>query len=143
MKEKQQYILIIAVMLGGMLLLMLGTAALTYFISDVSNESKKTADLSWFNGSRYINSTEGWAYVDLTFLPGLEGESWTVNVFGVQDNDREYINTRDTQITNSTNGVRLNLGHDRVRLYRCFDIEVSVGAQTQVLRTCLDEFEIR
>lgn len=107
-------------------------------------DRKQPADgqKSWFNGSRRINTTEGWAYVNLTFPAELAGKEWTVRVYGAAEDGRMYIYTMDSSVNSSVNGVKLNLKHSKVSRFECFDIEIEVEHEMQVERVCLAEFEI-
>lgn len=150
MDERSKFILFIAVAAGGILLLVGGPAALVYLggeqTADKEDSVKSTGSdkqNSWFNGSRYINSTEQWAYIDLTFPVEYTGLEWNVSVYGVGNNGPEYIYSMDSEVNSSVNGVKLNLDNAHIQMFRCFDIRVSVEYESQTQRVCLNEFELR
>jgi hypothetical protein len=144
MDDRNRFILIIVVAATGLLLMVGGTAVLMHkdgaqqnSIGEIDEEQN-----SWFNGSRYINSTEDWAYIDLTFPGEYEGSGWNVSFFGVGGEGEVYIYSMDSRVNSSVNGVKLNLGNRQIQWFDCFDILVSVGNKTQSERVCLDKFEV-
>jgi len=145
MDDKNRFILIIIVAIAGLILMVGGPVVLMYLdnvqqnsIDDISKKKN-----SWFNGSQYINSSENWAYIDLTFPGEYEGASWDVGVYGVGGNGCVFIYSIESDVNSSVNGVKLNLGNQQIQWFDCFDIVVSVGKETQAERVCLDEFEVR
>jgi hypothetical protein len=145
MDDKSRFILIIIAAITGLILLVCGPAMLMYLDNaeqnNIDNSNKKQN--SWFNGSQYINSSENWAYIDLTFPGHYVGASWDVSVFGVDRDSRMFIYSMESAVNSSVNGVKLNLGNSQIQWSDCFDIVVSIGDETQAERVCLDEFEIR
>ena len=145
MDDKNRFILIIVVAIAGLMLMVGGPVVLMY----LDNVGQNTIDdsykkqNSWFNGSQYINSSENWAYIDLTFPDEYEGASWDVSVFGVDGDSRVFIYSMESDVNSSVNGVKLNLGNQQIQRFDCFDIVVSVGNETQAERVCLDKFEVR
>ena len=145
MDDKNRFILIIVVAIAGLMLMVGGPVVLMYLDNvgqnDIDDSYKKQN--SWFNGSQYINSSENWAYIDLTFPDEYEGASWDVRVSGVDGDSRVVIYSMESDVNSSVNGVKLNLGNQQIQWFDCFDIVVSVGNETQTERVCLDEFEVR
>ena len=145
MDDKNRFILIIVVAIAGLMLMVGGPVVLMYLDNvgqnDIDDSYKKQN--SWFNGSQYINSSENWAYIDLTFPDEYEGASWDVRVSGVDGDSRVVIYSMESDVNSSVNGVKLNLGNQQIQRFDCFDIVVSVGNETQTERVCLDEFEVR
>lgn len=147
MDDKQKFVLIIAALAAGFLLMAGGTAVLMY-VGDTSDTlpNNKVPDVrsqnSWFNGSRHINGTEGWAYINLAFPLDYTGERWDVNVFGIDGDSRVYIYSMDSYVNSSANGVKLNLKHNQILQFECFIIEVTVQNESQTEQICLEEFEI-
>jgi hypothetical protein len=145
MDDKNRFILIIVAAIAGLMLMVGGPVVLMYLDNVGQNtidDSNKKQN-SWFNGSQYINSSENWAYIDLTFPGEYEGASWDVSVFGVDGDSRVYIYSRESDVNSSVNGVKLNLGNQQIQWFDCFDIVVSVGNETQAELVCLDKFEVR
>jgi len=145
MNDRNMFILIIVVAATGVLLMVGGPAMLMY-LDGAQQNSRGDIDEkqnSWFNGSRYINSTEDWAYIDLTFPGEYEGAWWDVSVFGVEGEGAVYIYSMNSRVNSSVNGVKLNLKNSQIQWFDCFDIVVSVGNKTQSERVCLDDFEVR
>jgi hypothetical protein len=145
MDEKQKFIMIIVFGIGGLLLMVVGTAVVMHLSgqSQHGDDIEKKIENSWFNGSRYINTEKNWAYIDLTFPPEYEGMKWDVRVYGIEEEGRSYIYYRDSEVNSSTNGVKLNLNHDLVKQFDCFDINVNVMDESQTEQVCIDEFEVR
>jgi hypothetical protein len=145
MDDKNKFILIIVIGIGGLLLMMGGTAVVMHLSGQSQNGDniEKMAENSWFNGSRYINTEENWAYIDLTFPPEYEGMEWDVRVYGIEQEFHTYIYYMDSQVNSSTNGVKLNLDHDQIKQFDCFDINVNVMDESQTEQVCIDEFEVR
>jgi protein associated with RNAse G/E len=145
MDDKNRFILIIVIGIGGLLLIVGGTAVVMHLSGQSQNwdDIEKIVENSWFNGSRYINTEENWAYIDLTFPPGYEGMEWNVKVYGIEEEFRTYIYSRGSQVNSSTNGVKLNLDHDQIKQFDCFDINVNVMNESQTEQVCIDEFEVR
>ncbi len=145
MDDKNRFILIIIVAIAGLMLMVGGPMVLMYLDNlqqnDIDDSNKKQN--SWFNGSQYINSSENWAYIDLTFPGEYEGASWDVGVYGVDADRRVFIHSMESDVNSSVNGVKLNLGNQQIQWFDCFDIVVSVGKETQAERVCLDDFEVR
>lgn len=145
MDDKNRFILIIVVAIAGLMLMVGGPVVLMYQDNlgqnnmDDSNKKLNT----WFKGSQYINSSENWAYIDLTFPGEYVGASWDVSVFGVEGDSRVYIYSMESDVNSSVNGVKLNLENSQIQWFDCFDIMVSVGNETQNEQVCLDEFEAR
>ena len=145
MDDKNRFILIIVAAIAGLMLMVGGPVVLMYLDNVGQNtidDSNKKQN-SWFNGSQYINSSENWAYIDLTFPGEYVGASWDVSVFGVEGDSRVYIYSTESDVNSSVNGVKLNLENSQIQWFDCFDIVVSVGNETQVEQVCLDEFEVR
>ena len=145
MDDKNRFILIIVAAIAGLMLMVGGPVVLMYLDNVEQNtidDSNKMQN-SWFNGSQYINSSENWAYIDLTFPGEYVGASWDVSVFGVEGDSRVYIYSMESDVNSSVNGVKLNLENSQIQWFDCFDIVVSVGNETQVEQVCLDEFEVR
>ncbi len=145
MDDKNRFILIIVAAIAGLMLMVGGPVVLMYLDNVGQNtidDSNKKQN-SWFNGSQYINSSENWAYIDLTFPGEYVGASWDVSVFGVEGDSRVYIYSMESDVNSSVNGVKLNLENSQIQWFDCFDIVVSVGNETQVEQVCLDEFEVR
>lgn len=111
--------------------------------SQNGEDIEKRIENSWFNGSRYIDTEENWAYIDLTFPPEYEGMNWDVRVYGIKEDFHTYIYYMGSQVNSSTNGVKLNLNHDLVKQFDCFDINVKIMDDAQTEQVCLDEFEVR
>ena len=145
MDDKNRFILIIVAAIAGLMLMVGGPVVLMYLDNveqnTIDNSNKKQN--SWFNGSQYINSSENWAYIDLTFPGEYEGASWDVGVFGVDEESRVFIYSMESDVNSSVNGVKLNLENSQIQWFNCFDIVVSVGNETQAERVCLDKFEVR
>ena len=145
MDDKNRFILIIVVAIAGLMLMVGGPVVLMYLDNveqnSIDNSNKKQN--SWFNGSQYINSSENWAYIDLSFPGEYVGASWDVSVFGVEGDSRVYIYSMESDVNSSVNGVKLNLENSQIQWFDCFDIVVSVGNETQVGQVCLDEVEVR
>jgi hypothetical protein len=145
MDDKNRFILIIVAAIAGLMLMVGGPVVLMYLDNVGQNtidDSNKKQN-SWFNRSQYINSSENWAYIDLTFPGEYVGASWDVSVFGVEGDSRVYIYSMESDVNSSVNGVKLNLENSQIQWFDCFDIVVSVGNETQVEQVCLDEFEVR
>ncbi len=145
MDDKNRFILIIVAAIAGLMLMVGGPVVLMYLDNVGQNtidDSNKKQN-SWFNGSQYINSSENWAYIDLTFPGEYVGASWDVSVFGVEGDSRVYIYSTESDVNSSVNGVKLNLENSQIQWFDCFDIVVSVGNETQVEQVCLDELEVR
>ncbi len=145
MDDKNRFILIIVVAIASLMLMVGGPVVLMYLDNVGQNtidDSNKKQN-SWFNGSQYINSSENWAYIDLTFPGEYVGASWDVSVFGVEGDSRVYIYSMESDVNSSVNGVKLNLENSQIQWFDCFDIVVSVGNETQNERVCLDEVEVR
>ena len=145
MDDKNRFILIIVVPIASLMLMVGGPVVLMYLDNVGQNtidDSNKKQN-SWFNGSQYINSSENWAYIDLTFPGEYVGASWDVSVFGVEGDSRVYIYSMESDVNSSVNGVKLNLENSQIQWFDCFDIVVSVGNETQVEQVCLDEVEVR
>ena len=145
MDDKNRFILIIVAAIAGLMLMVGGPVVLMYLDNVEQNnidDSNKKQN-SWFNGSQYINSSENWAYIDLTFPGEYVGASWDVSVFGVEGDSRVYIYSMESDVNSSVNGVKLNLENSQIQWFDCFDIVVSVGNETQVEQVCLDEVEVR
>ena len=145
MDDKNRFILIIVMAIAGLMLMVGGPVVLMYLDNigqnNIDDSNKKQN--SWFNGSQYINSSENWAYIDLTFPGEYVGASWDVSVFGVEGDSRVYIYSMESDVNSSVNGVKLNLENSQIQWFDCFDIVVSVGNETQNERVCLDEVEVR
>ena len=145
MDDKNRFILIIVAAIAGLMLMVGGPVVLMYLDNvgqnNIDDSNKKQN--SWFNRSQYINSSENWAYIDLTFPGEYVGASWDVSVFGVEGDSRVYIYSMESDVNSSVNGVKLNLENSQIQWFDCFDIVVSVGNETQVEQVCLDEFEVR
>ena len=145
MDDKNRFILIIVAAIAGLMLMVGGPVVLMYLDNigqnNIDDSNKKQN--SWFNGSQYINSSENWAYIDLSFPGEYVGASWDVSVFGVEGDSRVYIYSMESDVNSSVNGVKLNLENSQIQWFDCFDIVVSVGNETQVEQVCLDEFEVR
>ncbi len=145
MDDKNRFILIIVVAIAGLMLMVGGPVVLMYLDNvgqnNIDDSNKKQN--SWFNGSQYINSSENWAYIDLTFPGEYVGASWDVSVFGVEGDSRVYIYSMESDVNSSVNGVKLNLENSQIQWFDCFDIVVSVGNETQNEQVCLDEVEVR
>ena len=145
MDDKNRFILIIVAAIAGLMLMVGGPVVLMYLDNvgqnNIDDSNKKQN--SWFNGSQYINSSENWAYIDLTFPGEYVGASWDVSVFGVEGDSRVYIYSMESDVNSSVNGVKLNLENSQIQWFDCFDIVVSVGNETQNERVCLDEVEVR
>ena len=145
MDDKNRFILIIVAAIAGLMLMVGGPVVLMYLDNvgqnTIDNSNKKQN--SWFNGSQYINSSENWAYIDLTFPGEYVGASWDVSVFGVDGDSRVYIYSMESDVNSSVNGVKLNLENSQIQWFDCFDIVVSVRNETQAEGVCLDEFEVR
>ncbi len=145
MDDKNRFILIIVAAIAGLMLMVGGPVVLMYLDNVGQNtidDSNKKQN-SWFNGSQYINSSENWAYIDLTFPGEYVGASWDVSVFGVEGDSRVYIYSMESDVNSSVNGVKLNLENSQIQWFDCFDIVVSVGNETQNEQVCLDEVEVR
>lgn len=145
MDDKNRFILIIVVAIASLMLMVGGPVVLMYLDNVGQNnidDSNKMQN-SWFNGSQYINSSENWAYIDLTFPGEYEGAKWDVSVFGVDGDSRVFIYSMESDVNSSVNGVKLNLENSQIQWFDCFDIVVSVGNETQAERVCLDKFEVR
>ena len=145
MDDKNRFILIIVVAIASLMLMVGGPVVLMYLDNVEQNtidDSNKMQN-SWFNGSQYINSSENWAYIDLTFPGEYEGAKWDVSVFGVDGDSRVFIYSMESNVNSSVNGVKLNLENSQIQWFDCFDIVVSVGNETQAERVCLGEFEVR
>ncbi len=145
MDDKNRFILIIVIAIAGLMLMVGGPVVLMYLDNVEQNtidDSNKKQN-SWFNGSQYINSSENWAYIDLTFPGEYEGANWDVSVFGVDGDSRVFIYSMESDVNSSVNGIKLNLGNSQIQWFDCFDIVVSVGNETQAERVCLDKFEVR
>jgi hypothetical protein len=145
MDDKNRFILIIVAAIAGLMLMVGGPVVLMYLDNAGQNnidDSNKKQN-SWFNGSQYINSSENWAYIDLSFPGEYVGASWDVSVFGVEGDNRVYIYSMESDVNSSVNGVKLNLENNQIQWFDCFDIVVSVGNETQVEQVCLDEVEVR
>ena len=145
MDDKNRFILIIVVAIAGLMLMVGGPVVLMYLdnVEQNSIDDSNKKQNSWFNGSQYINSSENWAYIDLSFPGEYVGASWDVSVFGVDGDSRVYIYSMESDVNSSVNGVKLNLENSQIQWFDCFDIVVSVGNETQVEQVCLDEFEVR
>ena len=145
MDDKNRFILIIVVAIASLMLMVGGPVVLMYLdnIGQNSIDDSNKKQNSWFNGSQYINSSENWAYIDLTFPGEYVGASWDVSVFGVDGDSRVYIYSMESDVNSSVNGVKLNLENSQIQWFDCFDIVVSVGNETQVEQVCLDEVEVR
>ena len=145
MDDKNRFILIIVVAIAGLMLMVGGPVVLMYLdnVEQNSIDDSNKKQNSWFNGSQYINSSENWAYIDLTFPGEYVGASWDVSVFGVEGDSRVYIYSMESDVNSSVNGVKLNLENSQIQWFDCFDIVVSVGNETQNERVCLDEVEVR
>ena len=145
MDDKNRFILIIVVAIAGLMLMVGGPVVLMYLdnVEQNSIDDSNKKQNSWFNGSQYINSSENWAYIDLTFPGEYVGASWDVSVFGVDGDSRVYIYSMESDVNSSVNGVKLNLENSQIQWFDCFDIVVSVGNETQVEQVCLDEVEVR
>ncbi|KAF5420484.1 MAG: hypothetical protein C5S45_04720 [Candidatus Methanocomedens sp.] len=145
MDDKNRFILIIVAAIAGLMLMVGGPVVLMYLDNvgqnNIDDSNKKQN--SWFNGSQYINSSENWAYIDLTFPGEYVGASWDVSVFGVEGDSRVHIYSMESDVNSSVNGVKLNLENSQIQWFDCFDIVVSVGNETQNERVCLDEVEVR
>jgi len=145
MDDKNRFILIIVVAIAGLILMVGGPVVLMYLDNigqnNIDDSNKKQN--SWFNGSQYINSSENWAYIDLSFPGEYVGASWDVSVFGVEGDSRVYIYSMESDVNSSVNGVKLNLENSQIQWFDCFDIVVSVGNETQVEQVCLGKVEVR
>jgi len=145
MDDKNRFILIIVAAIAGLMLMVGGPVVLMYLDNigqnNIDDSNKKQN--SWFNGSQYINSSENWAYIDLSFPGEYVGASWDVSVFGVEGDSRVYIYSMESDVNSSVNGVKLNLENSQIQWFDCFDIVVSIGNETQAERVCLDEVEVR
>ena len=152
MDGKQKFISMIVVAFGCLLLLVAGIV-LMFYQENIpgekypANTNVNTDDVtvnSWFNGSRYINTSDKWAYIELTFPFEYVGLRWDVSVYGVEDEeDREFIYSMDSRVNSSMNGVKLNLENNRIEQFDCFDIEISLGDVSQTETVCLGELEVR
>ncbi len=145
MDDKNRFILIIVVAIAGLMLMVGGPMVLMYLDNVGQNtidDSNKKQN-SWFNGSQYINSSENWAYIDLTFPGEYEGVNWDVRVFGIDGDSRMFIYSMESDVNSSVNGVKLNLENSQIQRFDCFDIVVSVGNETQAELVYLDKFEVR
>ena len=137
----------------GCLLLLVAGIVLMFYQENIpgekysANTNVDTDDVtvnSWFNGSRYINTSDKWAYIELTFPFEYVGLRWDVSVYGVEDEeDREFIYSMDSRVNSSMNGVKLNLENNRIEQFDCFDIEISLGDVSQTETVCLGELEVR
>jgi len=145
MDDKNRFILIIVAAIAGLMLMVGGPVVLMYLdnVEQNSIDDSNKKQNSWFNGSQYINSSENWAYIDLTFPGEYVGASWDVSVFGVEGDSRVHIYSMESDVNSSVNGVKLNLENSQIQWFDCFDIVVSVGNETQNERVCLDEVEVR
>ena len=142
----------IAVAFGCLLLLVAGIVWMFYQENIPGkkypvNTNVDTDDVtvnSWFNGSCYINTSDQWAYIELTFPSGYVGMGWEVTVYGVENEaDREFIYSMDSRVNSYVNGVKLNLDNTRIQQFDCFDIEVSVEDTYQTETVCLGKLEVR
>lgn len=145
MDDKNRFILIIVAAIAGLMLMVGGPVVLMYLdnVEQNSIDDSNKKQNSWFNGSQYINSSENWAYIDLTFPGEYVGASWDVSVFGVEGDSRVYIYSMESDVNSSVNGVKMNLENSQIQWFDCFDIVVSVRNETQAEGVCLDEFEVR
>jgi len=145
MDDKNRFILIIVAAIASLMLMVGGPVVLMYLdnVEQNSIDDSNKKQNSWFNGSQYINSSENWAYIDLTFPGEYVGASWDVSVFGVEGDSRVHIYSMESDVNSSVNGVKLNLENSQIQWFDCFDIVVSVGNETQNERVCLDEVEVR
>jgi len=152
MDGKQKFISMIVVAFGCLLLLVAGIVLMFYqenipgekYPGNTNVDTDDVTVNSWFNGSRYINTSDQWAYVELTFPFEYVGMGWDVSVYGVEDDeDREFIYFMDSRVNSSVNGVKLNLDNTHIEQFDCFDIEVSFGDVSQIETVCLDELEVR
>lgn len=149
MVGKHKFIMMLLVV-SGCLLLIMAAFALVFYQENVSVDDSTDVDTgdvpvqSWFNGSRYINTTDRWVYIELAFPSEYVGFRWDVSVFGVTDEeDNVFIYSMDSRINSSVNGVKLNLDNTRIKQFDCFAIEVSLGNISQNETICLDELEVR
>ncbi|MCG7850161.1 MAG: hypothetical protein MIO93_13450 [ANME-2 cluster archaeon] len=148
----QKFISMIVVAFGCLLLLVAGIV-LMFYQENVpgekypGNTNVDTDDVTvntWFNGSRYINTSDQWAYIELTFPSEYVGMGWEVSVYGVEyEEDNVFIYSMDSRVNSSVNGVKLNLDNNRIEQFDCFDIEVSVEDTSQTETVCLGELEVR
>ena len=157
MDGKQKFIMIIAVVVGCVLLLVAGYILMLYQenVPGTKYPAGSNADTdaltinSWFNGSRYINTSDNWVYIELTFPPEYVGFRWDVSVYGVgveeeeMEKDRVFIYSMDSRVNSSVNGVKLNLDNTHIGQFDCFDIEVSLGDMSYTENVCLDELEVQ
>ncbi|MBW6517721.1 MAG: hypothetical protein K0A89_04370 [ANME-2 cluster archaeon] len=152
MDGKQKFIMMIVVALGCVLLIVAAFVLLFYQENVLEekypdNNGIDTFDVTvntWFNGSRYINTTDQWAFIELTLPSEYVGFRWDVSVYGVEDGeDNVFIYSLDSNVNSSANGVKLNLKNNRIEQFDCFDIEVSLGDVSQTETVCLDELEVR
>jgi hypothetical protein len=141
------------VVASGCLILIVAAFVLTFYQENVPGEKypdNKYMDTdgmtmnTWFNGSRYINTSDQWVYIELTFPPEYVALRWDVSVYGVADEeDNVFIYSMDSKVNSSINGVKLNLDNNHIGQFDCFDIEVSLGDVSQTETVCLDELEVR
>ena len=137
----------------GCLLLLVAGIVLMFYQENVpgekysGNSNVDTDDVivnSWFNGSRCINTSDRWAYIELTFPSEYVGMGWDVSVYGVEDEeDNVFIYSMDSKVNSSINGVKLNLDNNRIEQFDCFDVVVSLGDVSQTETVCLNELEVR
>ncbi len=141
MDGKQKFISMIVVAFGCLLLLVAGIVLMFYqenipgekYPGNTNVDTDDVTVNSWFNGSRYINTSDQWAYVELTFPFEYVGMGWDVSVYGVEDDeDREFIYFMDSRVNSSVNWVKLNLDNTHIEQFDCFDIEVSFGDVSQI-----------
>lgn len=141
MDGKQKFISMIVVAFGCLLLLVAGIVLMFYqenipgekYPGNTNVDTDDVTVNSWFNGSRYINTSDQWAYVELTFPFEYVGMGWDVSVYGVEDDeDRKFIYFMDSRVNSSVNGVKLNLDNTHIEQFDCFDIEVSFGDVSQI-----------
>ncbi len=152
MDGKQKFISMIVVAFGCLLLLVAGIV-LMFYQENIpgekysGNSNVDTDDVTvntWFNGSRYINTSDQWAYIELTFPSGYVGLRWDVSVYGVEDEeDNVFIYSMYSRVNSSVNGVKLDMDNNRIEQFDCFDIEVSVEDTSQTETICLGELEVR
>ena len=109
MDDKNRFILIIVAAIAGLMLMVGGPVVLMYLdnVEQNSIDDSNKKQNSWFNGSQYINSSENWAYINLTFPGEYEGASWDVGVYGVDGNRRVFIYSMESDVNSSVNGVKL------------------------------------
>ncbi|MCL7413673.1 MAG: hypothetical protein M8353_08675 [ANME-2 cluster archaeon] len=152
MDGKQKFIMMIVVVSGCVLLLVAGFLLLFYQEHVPADESHDNINVNtgnvpvntWFNGPRFINTTDQWAYIELTFPSEYVDLRWDVSVYGVQEEeDIVFIYSMDSKVNSSINGVKLNLDNTRIEQFDCFDIEVSLGDVSQTETVCLDDLEMR